>query len=157
VISSSTAAELIEVLREVVSLGRLARQADVEEGSGGLHVGPAALLGLLADAGEQRLGVLACALDLDASVVSRRVTALEEAGLVVRRADPDDRRAQLVAVTEPGAEAVRRHRAVRAEQVADALAHRSDEDVAHIVGGLRGLLADLHRSTVPSRSRTAVG
>uniref|UniRef100_UPI0015EFDFAA hypothetical protein n=1 Tax=Pseudonocardia pini TaxID=2758030 RepID=UPI0015EFDFAA len=78
-ISTSTAAELVEAFREVVALGRVARQADGDEGSGALNVGPAALLGLLADAGEQRLGVLACALDLDASVVSRRVTALEEA------------------------------------------------------------------------------
>jgi DNA-binding MarR family transcriptional regulator len=115
------------------------------------------LLRLLADGGEQRLGVLACALELDASVVSRRVTVLEEAGLLVRRADPEDRRAQLVVLTDAGAEALRRHQEARAEWMAEALSHRSDDEVARIVGDLRGLLADLHRIPVPGRQRAPAG
>jgi DNA-binding MarR family transcriptional regulator len=162
VISTRTAAELIEVLRDVIAQGRLARHlVDADAARAdlpfALHTGQAVLLRLLADGGEQRLGVLACALELDASVVSRRVTVLEEAGLLVRRADPEDRRAQLVVLTDAGAEALRRHQEARAEWMAEALSHRSDDEVARIVGDLRGLLTDLHRIPVPGRQRAPAG
>jgi DNA-binding MarR family transcriptional regulator len=155
VISTSTASDLVEAIREFVGLGRLARQmADAEphgDGACVLHPSQAGLLGLLEAEGEQRLGVLAASLDVDASVISRRVAALEEAGLVARRPDPQDRRAHLVGVTDRGHAALVASREYRAEQVAAALAHRTDDEVGRIAGELRGLVADLHR--VPSSRR----
>lgn len=157
-ISTSTASDLVEAIREFVGLGRLARQlADAEppaEGACVLHPSQAGLLGLLVAEGEQRLGVLATALDVDASVISRRVAALEEAGLVARRPDPQDRRAQLVGVTDRGNAALAASREHRAEQVAAALAHRTDEEVGRIAGELRGLVADLHRIPPAPRRRS---
>src|SRR5689334_17972523 len=99
------------------------------EGACVLHPSQAGLLGLLVAEGEQRLGVLAASLDVDASVISRRVAALEEAGLVARRPDPQDRRAHLVGATEQGRAALAASRQHRAEPVAAALAHRTDEAV----------------------------
>ncbi|MCE0762752.1 MarR family transcriptional regulator [Pseudonocardia kujensis] len=157
-ISTSTASDLVEAIREFVGLGRLARQlADAEppaEGSCVLHPSSAGLLGLLVGEGEQRLGVLAASLDVDASVISRRVAALEEAGLVARRPDPQDRRAQLVGATDRGRAALVAYREHRAEQVAAALAHRTDEEVGRIAGELRGLVADLHRIPPAPRRRS---
>ena len=157
-ISTSTASDLVEAIREFVGLGRLARQlADAEppaEGACVLHPSQASLLGLLVAEGEQRLGVLAAALDVDASVISRRVAALEEAGLVARRPDPQDRRAHLVGVTDRGSAALAASREHRAEQVAAALAHRTDEEVGRIAGELRGLVADLHRIPPAPRRRS---
>ncbi|GAA2873350.1 hypothetical protein GCM10010472_33280 [Pseudonocardia halophobica] len=157
-ISTSTASDLAEAIREFVDLGRLARQlADAEPPADGacvLHPSRAGLLGLLVADGEQRLGVLAASLDVDASVISRRVAALEEAGLVARRPDPQDRRAHLVGVTERGRAVLAAYREHRAEQLATALAHRTDEEVGRIAGELRGLVADLHRITPAPRRRS---
>ncbi|SDF25670.1 MarR family winged helix-turn-helix transcriptional regulator [Pseudonocardia oroxyli] len=157
-ISTSTAADLIEVMRDVVALSRAARQAPEGEPGGpcAVHHAQAGVLVLLHEEGEQRLGRLAGSLELDASVISRRVAVLEESGLVVRRPDPADRRAQLVALTDEGAEALRCYRTARAEEVAAALAEREDADVAVLVAGLRGLLSDLSRVPAP-RHRTPVG
>ena len=56
----------------------------------------------LADDGPQRLGALATAFGLDPSTITRQVQALEEAGLAARQADPTDRRASILDLTEPG-------------------------------------------------------
>src|SRR5689334_10715864 len=124
------------------------------EGACVLHPSQAGLLGLLVADGEQRLGVLAASLDVDASVISRRVAALEEAGLVARRPDPQDRRAHLAGATERGRAAPAPYREHRAEQLATALAHRTDEEVGRIAGELRDLAADLHRITSAPRRRS---
>jgi len=158
VISSSTAGDVVAVIREVVALGITRQACEAEAGDPGARpIGQVAVLSVLADEGELRVGGLAAALDLDASVISRRVALLEEADLVARRCDPEDRRAQLVGITERGTEALRRHRAQRAEEVAAALVHRDDAEVARIVGDLRTLLADLNRTSTGGRHRAAVG
>ncbi|GAA4553041.1 MarR family transcriptional regulator [Pseudonocardia xishanensis] len=159
-ISTSTAADVVSVIRELVALGRSVRQPGEVAETGGpctLQAGQAAVLGLLLEHGELRIGGLATAMELDASVISRRVALLEESDLVVRRADPEDRRAQLVGITERGSAALRHYRAARADEVAAALLHREDAEVARIVADLRGLLADLNRTSTAGRHRTAVG
>jgi DNA-binding MarR family transcriptional regulator len=157
VISTSTAAELMDVMREILGLSRLAHQA-AETGAIGapnyvLHVAKAQLLGFLEAAGEQRLGMLAGPLDVDVSVISRRVAALEDAGLVARRPHPEDGRAQLVAITERGRATLLAHRTRQAEQVAHALTHRSDAEIGRLVTELRGLVADLQQVSPPNRRR----
>lgn len=62
----------------------------------------ASVLGLLIEKGPQRVGEIAQALGTDPSTVSRKVTALVDAGLVERRVDPDDGRAHLLAATAEG-------------------------------------------------------
>jgi len=60
------------------------------------------LLGQIASDGPVRLSTLAADLCVDLSVVSRQVAALESVGLVARTADPSDRRASLIRVTDIG-------------------------------------------------------
>ena len=49
-----------------------------------------------------RVTDLAAAANLDVSTVSRHVAQLERTGLIARTPDPDDRRAQLVGITDDG-------------------------------------------------------
>ena len=56
----------------------------------------------LVDEGPQRLGSLAHAFGLDPSTITRQVQSLEQTGWVARHADPTDRRAALLDVTEEG-------------------------------------------------------
>lgn len=61
-----------------------------------------ALLTTIAETGESRLGTVACSLGVSPSVASRQVAALQAAGLIERRADPADGRAELVGLSEAG-------------------------------------------------------
>jgi DNA-binding MarR family transcriptional regulator len=56
----------------------------------------------LVDEGPQRLGSLALAFGLDPSTITRQVQSLEHTGWVARHADPSDRRAALLDVTDEG-------------------------------------------------------
>lgn len=62
----------------------------------------AALLVHLARCGPMRATELSRSMMLDQSTVSRQLTSLAEAGLVERRSDPADRRAQVMSVTAAG-------------------------------------------------------
>ena len=75
----------------------------------------APVLAHLDGVGPQRMGAIAAAVGSDPSTVSRQVSALVAAGLVERRADPVDGRAQLLATTPAGARrcADARHRRTR--------------------------------------------
>ena len=60
------------------------------------------MLKVLAKLDEQRSGDIAARLSVDASVVSRQLTALEADGLVVRRPDPAEARVSLTALSPAG-------------------------------------------------------
>jgi DNA-binding MarR family transcriptional regulator len=89
-----------------------------------------------------RLSELAEHLHIAARSATEVVDGLEAKGLVQRRADPQDRRATLVAPTSRGAEldaAVRTARGTRAERLFDQL---SATDRAHLGRILRKLAAE---------------
>jgi DNA-binding MarR family transcriptional regulator len=65
-----------------------------------------AVLGLLSDHGELRMGAVASSLGLDTSVISRTVAVAQQRGLVARRPDPRDGRACLLSLTERGSQAL---------------------------------------------------
>ncbi|QLJ01951.1 MarR family winged helix-turn-helix transcriptional regulator [Streptomyces sp. F-1] len=76
------------------------------------------LLGHLEESGGCRATDLAAHYALDKSTVSRQVAALERAGLIERRLDPEDHRVQVLQLTEAGQEilgqvTLRRRAAVR--------------------------------------------
>ncbi|MEU6894705.1 MarR family winged helix-turn-helix transcriptional regulator [Streptomyces sp. NPDC046557] len=81
------------------------------------------LLSHLEERHDCRASDLAAHYALDKSTVSRQVAALERAGLVVRRADPDDHRVQVLELTPVGAailaKTTRDRRAMFAERLAD--------------------------------------
>lgn len=88
------------------------------------------LLGHLEESGGRRATDLAVHYALDKSTVSRQVTALERAGLVERRADPDDNRGQLLHLTPAGTAALARVTERRREAFRARLADWSADDLA---------------------------
>lgn len=76
------------------------------------------LLFTLVCAGPSRVTTLAGAVHSDPSTVSRQTANLVGMGLLERRADPDDGRASLLAVTEAGMALLGRVRQCRDERIA---------------------------------------
>ena len=93
-----------ELLEGVSSLVRAVRCIEHRHlaGDGGLRRSDASVLKVLLRDGEQRGGEIAAKLGVDASVVSRQLTALEADGLVSRRPDPADARVGLVSLAPAG-------------------------------------------------------
>ncbi|WP_330350720.1 MarR family winged helix-turn-helix transcriptional regulator [Streptomyces sp. NBC_00582] len=96
------AAEAVETIqREMTVFARRARAS-----AGRLHpelsLVSYTLLGHLEESGGRRATDLAAHHALDKSTVSRQVAALERAGLVERRVDPEDHRVQLLHLTDAG-------------------------------------------------------
>lgn len=88
----------------------------------------------VADHGPLRGADLCAELDLDKGAVSRRVQHLIDLGLIERHADPDDRRATRLSVTDDGAQrlvSVGRH---RREMLDQRLSGWADADIDDLVG-----------------------
>ena len=100
-----------------------------------------ALLVPLEQGGEQRCSALAGHVDVDVSVASRQLSALERAGYVQRRPDPVDGRASLISLSAAGARALAHTRDVRGEWAAEALSDWT-EDEARQFAALLEKLAD---------------
>ncbi|MFJ9772969.1 MarR family winged helix-turn-helix transcriptional regulator [Kitasatospora sp. NPDC101157] len=81
---------------------------------------------------------LAGEIGLDRSGVTRRATRLEEAGLLCREPDPDDRRATLLVLSEAGQQAVETTRQRLAAAIEESLASWSPEEA-------RSFARQLHR------------
>ena len=104
--------------------------------------------------------LLATLLEVDLSVVSRQLRALEDAGFVQRQADPADARAALVSPTRSGRQALLETRALRASVLREALAGWPDDDRAELVRLLARFNIDLdeavaRRQLPPTRSGEA--
>lgn len=91
-------------------------------------LGAVILLVKLAKQGPRRAGELAEAMCADPSTVSRQVASLVRAGLIERKADPDDGRASLLAITERGYGRVREFVARRSRAAEPIIANWSVED-----------------------------
>ncbi len=106
---------------------RRARDADV-----GMDLdGPrASLLSVLVFAGPQPVTRLADIEQVSPPAITKLVTALEAAGLVVRDRATGDRRVVLVTATQAGRELLERGRAARVRRIAEVLDGASTRDLA---------------------------
>ena len=84
--------------------------------------------------GESRATHLAERLGVSAPVLSRHIADLEEQGYVVRRQDPDDGRAQLVALSPPGRRNSAEIEEHRAATLQGYLSDWSEEDAEDTAG-----------------------
>lgn len=75
---------------------------------------------------------IARALDLNKSAVTTLVARLEKAGLVTRKGDPADGRAQLICLSAKGAETIRRSLPLTQKENAALLAGFSGDEIAVI-------------------------
>ena len=107
-------------------LTRLARVANralaCSLGELGLRAQQFGVLHLIGDAGPLSQADLAATLRLHASNLVRVLDEMEEAGLIVRRRDPADRRRQYVAITVAGVQMLRRADRIAAETERELLA-----------------------------------
>jgi len=97
----------------------------------------------IVDEGPLRITALSGLLEVDLSVASRQVKALEDTGLVQRAPDPADARAALVSATAAGHEALELVRSARREVLADVLAGWPEEDQRGLVRLLAAFNAGL--------------
>jgi DNA-binding MarR family transcriptional regulator len=96
--------------------------------------------------GESRATHLAERLGVSAPVLSRHIADLEDQGYVIRRPDPDDGRAQLVALTQPGVDKLRQIEEQRAARLQEYLQDWSQEDAEATARTLKKLSESLKHS-----------
>ena len=101
------------------------------------------ILAWLHDTGPLRSSELAAHFHLDASTISRQVAALEQAGLVTREPDADDRRALRLRLTDRGRGVLTTTRAERRGVVRELLRSWSPEDLARFASLLAAFNAGL--------------
>ncbi|MET2714165.1 MarR family transcriptional regulator [Streptomyces harbinensis] len=92
----------------------------------------AALLRQVAEAEPMRPSELAARMSVEASHVTRQAQHLQRAGYLTRVADPEDRRAQRIRITEAGRDAVRRMREVAGHSMEAALADWTPEELREL-------------------------
>lgn len=96
------------------------------------------ILRFLKDRGAVRASLIAECFETDKGAVSRQVQHAIDLGLVARSADPDDRRASLLELTQAGHQGLAEVDAFRRERLKERLDEWDDE-------ALSGLVAQLHR------------
>ena len=110
-----------DVARLRIALARIARALDRQSRGHILTGTQASVLATAARLGPVRITELAEIEGINPTMMSRIVGKLEEAGLLHRRADPDDRRAALVEPTTAGRELQRHVREERTRLLAERL------------------------------------
>jgi DNA-binding MarR family transcriptional regulator len=107
------------------------------------------LLGALTSIGPVRSNALAEAVYSDPSTISRQVAALVKDGLIERRADPDDGRASLLAVTDKGHQLVETRHRQKSCSIARMLAHWPAADRLRFAELLERFVDD-HERNIPN-------
>ena len=102
--------------------------------------------------GESRATQLAARLGVSAPVLSRHIAELEEQGFVVRRPDPLDGRAQLIALSPSGIEKLRAIEDQRTSTLQGLLLGWTEDDAEETAQTLRKLAESLRTA---ARAKTA--
>lgn len=146
-VAPETAADLVYRIFDLQRVVRCVASASFS----GLDTG-VALQGVLrfVGEGESRATHLAERLGVSAPVLSRHIADLEEQGFVVRRQDPLDGRAQLIALSPAGADKLRKieeHRTATLQNYLSNWSQDDAEDTARILARLSDSLRNSARAT----------
>lgn len=134
VVSPPTASELLESLRKLVQLARVRAIHSVHLGMLPPPLG--ALLSHLEYSKGCRPSTVAEYLQVTPSTLSRQLAHAESLGYVVRFADPADKRASLVSLSETGVQALQAHRAVQLNWILSAVTEWTEEEVQQLTARL---------------------
>ena len=104
------------------------------------------VLRLLANHGPMRASEIAGCLRSDPSTVSRQVAAMVKDGLLERRADPEDGRASILALTPKADTVIAEHDRLRLSHFAEMLADWNEGDLSRFAALLHRFTADFERS-----------
>lgn len=153
-VEPNTAAKLVEQIFDLQRAVRCVAAANLRGQDTGV-----ALQGVLrfVGEGESRATHLAERLGVSAPVLSRHIAELEEQGYVVRRPDPLDGRAQLVALSPSGAEKLRSIEDQRTSTLQGLLQDWTEEDAeetAHTLQKLAESLRTTARATAAGSTTT---
>ena len=142
-VAPDTAADLVYQIFDLQRVVRCVASASIRGQDTGI-----ALQGVLrfVGEGESRATHLAERLGVSAPVLSRHIAELEEQGYVIRRQDPDDGRAQLVALTRRGADKLRQIEEQRTATLQEYLRDWSQEDAEETARTLKKLAESLKHS-----------
>lgn len=140
----ATVVEIEKALSRVTYLAGRARQHERLMSVAGLPLDRAAvaILRHISESEPMRPGVLAVRLSVEASHVTRQLRQLEQGGYVVRIADPEDRRAQRIQLTDLGMAAVERVREASRRGLETALVDWSPEELEQLAALFRRLVHD---------------
>ncbi len=128
-----------EITRLKIALGRIARTVDKQVSGDGLTRTQLSVVGTVARLGPLGIGELAEVEGLNPTMLSRVVGKLESDGLLRRSADPSDRRAARVEVTDAGRALHCRLRDQRTQLFTDALARLPGHDADSLLSALPAL------------------
>lgn len=118
------------------------------------------ILRQLAAHGPMRASAIADYLQSDPSTVSRQVATMVKDGLLERRADPEDGRASILALTSKADAVIAEHERLRHTHFEDLLADWSERDLSRFATLLRRFATDLDKSSaahVPGAAAPAEG
>lgn len=139
----------MQLSEELATLFSLLARVTLDHQQGVILTRPEYLvLGRLRRVGSMRPDDLAQQEGLDQSTLSRRIGSLAERGYVSREADPDDRRAQLLRVTDAGLDAHDAEQARRVHVVTDAVSHWSSPERAELSRLLHELNSSLQQRII---------
>lgn len=102
-----------------------------------------------------RISDLAAFSRLDVSTVSRHVKQLDDAGLLRRTEDPDDRRVSRLQITDRGQALLEEAMGARAARLDHDIADWSDDDRATLFALLSRLARSVNRQPLPTPTPTA--
>ncbi len=139
---------LLRIEAAMVELGRMTRSGRADRlrcERAGVEVTGAAqrLIYYLMENGPMRLSELARRTETDPGILTRQVNALEQQGLVARRPDPTDRRAQIVRMLPKGRRIALRLREVQDEVLGGQLAGWTMGDLEQAAGLMEQLIRDI--------------
>lgn len=120
--------ELAVLVRHLEGFGR---RSDLYGGMGTGRAGYLLLM-TLEEAGPSTIGTLAATLGLDASTVTRQISAMEAEGLIERSSDPQDRRCSVIGATGRGSSLMQGVRGRRIERIDALLREWPAGDVADL-------------------------
>ncbi|HEY1650817.1 MAG TPA: MarR family transcriptional regulator [Acidimicrobiales bacterium] len=115
------------------------------------RAGATLLFKLAAKGDSVRVTDLAEILGVDTPTVTRKVQQLERDGMVVRRTDPDDRRASLIGLSPAGRRTIERVRRARRAWLEQLLAGWKDVDLSALADLLSHFADDLERELDDAR------
>ena len=105
------------------------------------------LLRLVANEGPMRASAIAGVLKSDPSTVSRQVATMVKEGLLERRADPEDGRASILALTPKADAVIAEHERLRRSHFAEMLADWDESDLSRFATMLRRFTNDFEKSS----------
>jgi DNA-binding MarR family transcriptional regulator len=136
----------------LMRLGEATRRSTGGEPHRALDRAAYVILRRLQQDGPQNVSVLAAALNLDGSTVTRQVTALQKDGLIERQPDPRDGRGTVIEATAPGLRQVDAVRAARRELYGTVLRDYSEQERLDLATALEKFTAALGAYMEASRA-----